>query len=680
MQPTSCYTGLLPAALLVLSCPASGQSLESEQAFFEPLPVVLTVSRMPKPQRETPAAITILDRDLIRATGYRDIGRLLRLVPGMQIAQETGNDQWVSYHGPGTDYPRQVQLLLDGRPLYAPYFGGAFAGGIPIAIEDIERIEVVRGTDSAAYGSQAFDGIVNIITRHTSEETGSAVMLRGGTNGIAGGSARAVGQQGPLGLRLTVQRERDDGMGGLHDDRTTNRANLRGDLRISTYDEITMAAGVMHSDRERGYDNTQFNSNPKRKAAMHSEFVQLRWRHAPTSDEEFVLSTNYAREKARDEWKISSRGLQGLGVPLVEVPVNENNATTRHNLEFEHHFTASDRLRLGWGAEWRRDEFVSPFLLYNDPKQSQDTSRLYGNSEWHFANEWLLNAGLMAENAQYDQTRLSPRVFLNWLPDTAQSWRIGYTRAYRQPGIFDRNADVRIYVPGTTLLLQQRQIANPDIEPPRIDAFELGFLGQLPDGRAQIDVRLFHEETRDQIRRQAVDVPATNPFQAIVQHFLPPSQWVNRDDAIRVEGIEYQLQVRPWEGGQLLFSHTVIRAQSDEEAIRRSVAPYTASLTWLQRSGPWQSTLTLLRSGPVDAGNGFTPSYRYSVPAYTTADASIARHFVLDGGQRVEVRLTGINLLGKHQELANYPLQRLAGDRPVNRVEPQVALSVTTEF
>ena len=87
MQRTSCCIGLLPAALLVLSCPASGQSLESEQSFFEPLPVVLTVSRMPKPQRETPAAITILDRELIRATGYRDIGRLLRLVPAMQIAQ-----------------------------------------------------------------------------------------------------------------------------------------------------------------------------------------------------------------------------------------------------------------------------------------------------------------------------------------------------------------------------------------------------------------------------------------------------------------------------------------------------------------------------------------------------------------------------------------------------------------
>jgi len=670
---------LLTAALTAFCPLAVAQTGHSEAPYFDALPVVLTVSRMPQPQREAPASITVIDRDLIRATGYRDIGRLMRLVPGMQVAQEGGNDQWVSYHGPGTDYPKQMQVLVDGRALYSPYFGGAFAGALPLAVEDIERIEVVRGTDAASYGSQAFDGVVNIITRHTAEETGNSAAVRLGSGGIAGAGARVVARQGPLGVRVSAQHERDDGMAGLHDGRAISRVNVRGDLQLGTRDELSLVSGLVDSERQKGYPNTPFNSNPEREASAESQFVQLRWRHAPSSDEEFILSAYYTRERARDDWLINTRGFQPL-IPRIDIPVDENNTAQRQNVEFQHHFAPAAGLRLGWGGEWRRDVMKAPFLFHGAPTQAEEMRRLFGNLEWRADHAWLLNVGMMAEHAQHDRTRIGPRVFLNWLPDAAQTWRVGYSRAYRQANMFDRRSDVRIFLPGTNLLLQQRHVPNPDVEPPRIDAFELGFLGQLPDGRAKLDVRLFHERVSDQIRRTPIFVAPTNPLQARVQALLPPSRWTNRDDVIKVEGVEYQLEARPWEGGRLLFSHTLIRARSSDEAIRRSVAPYTASLTWLQRAGPWQTMLTWLRMGPLDAGTGFSPDFRYSVPNYTTLDASIAREFRLANGRSVELRLTGLNLLGRHQELAHYPLQRLAGDKPVNRVEPQLALSLQTEF
>lgn len=679
--PRSPYL-LIPAALMVFGPFAAAQtdsveSSYSESPYFDNLPIVLTVTRMPQPQNEAPAAITVIDAELIRATGYRDIGRLMRLVPGMQVAQEGGNDQWVSYHGPGTDYPKQVQVLVDGRSLYSPYFGGAFAGALPLAVEDIERIEVIRGTDSASYGSQAFDGVVNIITRHTAEETDSSVSMRLGSGGIVGAGARAVTHQGPLGLRVSAQHERDDGMGGLHDGRVINRIDLRSDLQLGVRDEVTFASGFVDTKRQRGYANTTFNSNPERDADAESQFVQLRWRHSPSTDEEFLLSAYYTEEQARDEWRINSRGVQHLGVPLVEIPVDENNDTRRASVEFQHRFAPTAGLRLGWGGEWRRDTFKAPFLFFGEPTQSEEMARLFGNAEWWAAPKWLLNVGVMAERTQYERTRLAPRVFLTWLPDAAQSWRIGYSRAYRQANIFDRRSDVRILLPGTNILLQQRHIPNPDIDPPRMDAFELGFLGQLPDGRAKLDVRLFHERVTDQIRRTVVETVIPKP---VLHDLLGASRWTNRDDVIKVEGVEYQLETKPWQGGRVLFSHTLIRARSKDEAIRRSVAPYTASLTWLQRAGAWQSALSLLRVGPLDAGTGFSPTFRYSVPAYTTLDASLAREFRLDGGRSVELRLTGLNLLGRHQELAHYPLQRLAGDKAINRVEPQLALSLTTQF
>ncbi|MDP1705515.1 MAG: TonB-dependent receptor plug domain-containing protein, partial [Sulfurimicrobium sp.] len=92
----------------------------NEQAYLTTLPIVLTPSRLPQPLNEAPAAMTVIDRDVIRASGYRDIPRLLRLVPGMQVGQERGGTHWVTYHGLGNDFPSWMQVLVDGRSVYSP--------------------------------------------------------------------------------------------------------------------------------------------------------------------------------------------------------------------------------------------------------------------------------------------------------------------------------------------------------------------------------------------------------------------------------------------------------------------------------------------------------------------------------------------------------------------------------
>lgn len=670
-------TGLVLVLLGTGCSGAIATPADSELPYFETLPVVLTVSRMPRPQRETPAAVTVIDHELIEASGYRDIDRLLRLVPGMMVAKERGSEQWVSYHGPNADVQQLLHVLIDGRSLSTPYFGGLAKGALPLAIEDIERIEVVRGTDAAAYGTNAYLGVVNIITRHTAEEEGSSVSARVGSGGIADASGRVVARSGPLGLRITAQQLRDTGMADLHDDRRIGQLSLRGDLQLGPLDELTVLSGLSDVKRQTGFPETAFNANPERDIDSREHFVHLRWRHSTAADEEFTLSAYAARERNRNEWLGDASVLDPR---LQAIPVNDNYNAERKNVEFQHQSPVARDLRLNWGGEWRRDELEAPFLFFGAPTQAEESRRVFGNLEWRATPEWLWNVGAMAERFRYDRTRISPRLFVNWLPTPNQTWRAGYARAFRHASLFDRRGDVRIVTPGSGILLQHRFVPNAAIKPAQLDTFELGYFGQLPAVRGTIDVRVFQERYGDQIRRTPVEVPATNPFQAVIQRLLPPSQWSNRDEVIRMEGIEYQLQARPWRDGKLLFSHTLIRARSRDEAIRRSIAPYTASLTWMQRAGAWQSTLSLLRVGPLDAGTGFSPDFRYSVPAYTTLDASLAREFRLDGGNSVELRLTGLNLLGRHQELAHYPLQRLAGDKPVNRLEPQLALSLSVQF
>ncbi|WP_246264003.1 TonB-dependent receptor plug domain-containing protein [Aromatoleum toluvorans] len=648
----------------------------SEASYFDSLPVVLTVSRMPRPQNEVPAALTVLDRETIRATGYRSLDRLLRLVPGMMVAKERGSEQWVSYHGPNRDSPQELQILVDGRSVSAAYFGSFGRNSFPLAIEDIERIEVVRGTDAASYGTNAYMGVVNIITRHTAEERGATVSVAGGTGEYSEVSGRVVARSGPLGLRITAQHLRDEGVHDLNDSRDRHRVSLRSDLQMGEHDELTLLAGLTDIERGTGYPDTPFNSHPERDMDTREHFGHLRWRHAVSPDEEFLLSGYYAYERTRNEWAIDNGRLSFPGGPF-SIPVNDSFTTRRQNLEFQHNLTPRDGLRLSWGAEWRRDRVHAPFIFFGRSDPTEESRRLFANVEWRAAPQWQWNFGAMAERFQNDRTRLSPRVFLNWLPNETETWRAGYARAWRNPGVFGRHSDVRIIHP-VLGLLQHRFVPNEGIDPSRLDAFELGYARRFAALQGSLDVRVFHERIRDQIQREQ----ASNSLPALVpKTILPPSQWTNAQGTVRLEGVETQFDFRPWQDGKLLLRHTLMRARAGDDGTEESTPPYSASVTWLQRMGAWQSALTLLHVGPVRAGTGFSPDFRYTVPDYTTLDASIAREFHLEGGQSVEVRLTGLNLFGRHQELANFPVQQASGsDEPVNRLDPQVMLQVSARF
>lgn len=675
--------------LLGLSGLACGASL-SEDPFLEPLPVVLSASRLPQPVQDAPGAVTVIDADLIAATGYRDLTRLLRLAPGMQIGQERANDAWVTYHGLGFEVPAQLQVLVDGRSLnMRPLDRGADIG----SLKNIERIEVVRGSNSAAYGSNAFLGVVNIITRHTGAEDRSAVAVNVGDHGIADVDARIVSRQGPLGLRLTARHYEDDGMSGLNDGRRANILNLRGDLRLSDVDEIDFTAGVSEERDQRGYAGMPFDTDRERETRRNDDTMHLRWRHSPSTDEEWSLSWYRTRGDLRDDWQVDSRAnlparlLPLLAtLPALRAAVSNSLESVRNNVEWQHRFVAAKDLRLLWGGEWRDESFDSRFYFDGAGKQGREEQRVFGNMEWRSAPQWLWNVGALAERVDGQRPRLAPRVFLNWQPSATSTWRIGYSRAWRQPSLFEHAVDVRI-VDDTYGLLQRRFLPNPDIRPQRMDAFELGFLGVLPQGAGVLDVRLFHERIRDLIVRRAVDVPLDRGDNSLsdpnlLQRLLGSTRWENHPHDVRLTGIEYQLRAKPWAGAELIFNHALIRPRAHDPDIERNVAPYTASLTWLQRIGAWRSTLSVLRMGAIDAGFGYTPGFRYTVPAYTTLDLSVARTFKLEQ-RAVELRLTAINLLGRHQEYANRPLQQLprfGEDRPANRVGPQVHLSVGTTF
>lgn len=676
---------LLCAASIVLA------ATEDEESFFEPLPVVLSMARMPQPLRDTPGAVTVIDADLIAATGYRELNRLFRLAPGMQVAHGRNNGQWGTYHGIGSEYPNQGLMLIDGRSFYSPHFSG---NPTWLALNDIKRIEIVRGLNSTAYGSNAAMGVINIITRLPDEESGGGSFINIGSSGIRDVGAHYSTNQGPLGLHLSVQHREDQGLDDLPDDRRINALNMNGNLHLGAGNELGFDAGISDNRYGMGVPGSAFDNDPVRTANNNSSSLHLKWRQVRSADEEWSLAWYQNRERNRDRWTAWSTAnlpadwlLRYPAWPVDQaIPIMWDSNSRRDNIEYQHSLQARPDLRLLWGAEWRKDWYDKPYHFYSTGAQSRNEQRLFGNLEWRSAPTWLWNAGLMAESVGSDSPRLAPRLFLNWQPAPERTWRIGYSRAWRQPPLFDQAADIRI-VTADGELLQKQVLPNPAIRPQRIDAFEIGFLGALPQGQASLDMRLFHERIHDMIMRRGTKVVLDGSDNSladpnVVQRVLGSSYMDNEPEGIALNGFEIQLRLRPWYGTELIFNQTLLHARADFDALERNIVPHTATLTWLQRIGPWSSTLSLLHMGAIETGVSFLPQLRQTVPEYTTLDWSVARMLRLEQRQ-VEFRLTGINLLGKHDELAYQPLRFMppsAESLPTYRIGPQIHASIQMPF
>lgn len=670
------------ALCVLLTAPGAvlASSDDFESPFLEQLPVVLSVSRMPTVRQDAPGAVTVIDADLIKATGYRSVRRLLRLVPGMQIGQERGNSEWVTYHGMGKEYPNQTQLLIDGQSVYSTGFTTAtHTSALPLSIADVERVEVLRGSDFAAYGSNGFLGLINIITRHTDQEDRTTLRLSAGTGGVADVTARTSTRLSNGGLRVTLQSLGDDGFSGLDDSLRSNSFNVRSDLRIGDASEVTLTAGHSEARRGLGYQGTIFNGSGLRDETSRNSFARLKWRYVISPGEEINMSLQHGRERVVDEWVVTNAPWLSPFADTVTAQVDANSDSTWSSLEFHHRVSPLSNVKALWGGELRREKLDAPSVFYRLGPQRRDMARLFGNVEWRMSEQFLLNTSALIERFEDTRPRFAPRLFLIMQPSATRSWRIGYSRAYHQPSLFEQRTDSRVLAPnGQTL--QQRSVANPDMEAQRIDVLEAGVFGLL-QGKGSYDVRLFHERIKGLIRRVPISVTPDNPhpLNALIQKEIGSSRWENARDPVRLSGLEYELRTPHWRGAQFILTHSMVHVRSPQRAIRNSVASHTASLTWLQNWSGWHSSASLIRRGAMDASTGFLPNYDYVVPAFTQLDVSLWRT-VQVGQNTVELRLTGLNLLGKQQEIAHNPLQQISGDKEVNRAGPSVYATVNFAF
>ncbi len=631
-------------ALLFTGQAVGAEALPREDAFLEEMPVVLSVARLSQPQDEAPAAVTVIDRQMIRDSGAWDLAEVFRLVPGMYVAYHATRDyitdSTVSYHGMTDAYARRMQVLVDGRSIYSPLFGGVAWSDLPLALDDIERIEVIRGPNSAMYGANSFLGIINIITRHPAEAQGSLVSLSAGRsrNELV---ARHGGRSGDLTYRLTLGYRNDAGLDkDIHDPIRTNfptnkydnkkvrQVNFRANYALTARDDLEFQFGYSGGDREEGEDDSTFYPRYK---GIDNHFEMLRWNRQLNGGDAFSVQFYHSHESAIDQPFPTDPLYAGL-------TFNGDVVADRYDLEAQHTVSPTDATRLVWGGSVRMDKTYWPFYLGTTSPVVFHLSRLFANLEWRARPDLVFNVGAMVERNSFTGTDITPRFAANWHVVPGHTLRASVSRATRTPSLFEQKADVRVTLPPFQAVLRY---GTDDLRPERVTSSEIGYLGKL--GAASVDLRVFRDDFSDLAASYKTD-PCTWPGVAQPGLIcLGGSNFTIRNSGNAVlKGVEGEVKwpLSPRTHLTYGFSHIRVASRGEDGQGYSSAAPTNSqSLMLTHQFGPdWRGSLVGYQVGE----NTMLADGRF-VNSYRRWDARLARAF-RTGNARGELSLMVQNL------------------------------------
>ncbi len=601
--------GVLAAAASL----AQAQTGLTEDDFFEAVPVVLTVSRLAQSLHDTPGAVTVLDREAIRRSGARDLADVLRLVPGYVVSGYNGAHQIGAYHAVLDEYGTRNLVLVNGRSLYtSTYLGGTMRGMSSVRLEDVERIEVLRGSNSAAYGANALFGVINVVTRHTADTLGQEVALAAGSSGVADAYARlGWGSSATAGThRLSVSQRADDGYAFVSDNRRIHQLNWQADWRLGRGADLALEAGVTRMEAGEGFTDP---GNPQRDIGWTNQYAALRWKRDWSETEASKLMVTLDRDRTEDNFIFTvpaGNALVGFNGTLIDVGAREQ----RVNVEFQHQRSESDRFRWVAGVGLKQDQAWSRALFNTDEGIKINDTRLFGSLEWRFHPDWLMNAAVFAGHNSEAGTHVNPRLFLNYHLNPRQTFRVGLSEGQRNPTLFENLGNRRVTSPlgGVANLYQGSGV----LEPETLRTVEVGYFARLDGVDATVDVRLFREIFRDYL----TDV-ALSGLTRTSRNF---------EDGLNISGLEAQLRWDVSPSASLwvnqAFLDTDWRIQSG--VVERNAPTSMTTLAWFQRVTPqWDWSLQIHARNSMNwrnaAGN--------TLPSTVRADLRVARSWNTEG-------------------------------------------------
>lgn len=606
----------------------------SENDYLGEIRPIQSVSHLAQNLADTPAAVTVLDRDFIRSTGVRTVADLFRFVPGFQVGYPVGGRPVVSYHGLSGQISQRVLVLVDGRSVYAPYlFGGVDWAMLPVQLDDIDRIEVVRGGNSASYGANAFMGVIQIITRSAAQSTGARVEVTQGSQGVADRSLRFGRASDASQYRLSAIERGDNGLLGRQDDYRSRAVDLRYDRQVSRTDDLSLTAGAAHNRLGLGYPGRM--NDPVRDEITTSRFVSARWRRQIDPGNAYSLTASINQSEGRDAYSLALLDGNSLRVDL-------GRQARSNTLGYSHRYDLTPTVRAAWGADWRSENLWAPQLFNTSATQTNQFYQVFAHLEWRPLPQWTVNAGGLYARDKLAQPQFAPRVFVNWKPLEGQTLKVGVSEAFRTPSLFEQRADWRVEYQGRVLDILY--LTRARLQPERVRTQEIVYLGEWRARGLSVDARLFREDISRLI---------TGELYALGDGSGATAYDLRNNAAAVLQGHDVQLQWRPVPQLLLALAGHVTQVRSDKSAIAASVP---------RRSSSVLASYTF----PTETQVGLTYTERSSVnwlgeatsaQSQKIAGASIAQKFRV-AGSRAEVAVHRSNPMGRREEFREF--ERLA--------------------
>ncbi|MCB1763855.1 MAG: TonB-dependent receptor [Gammaproteobacteria bacterium] len=598
---------------------------------------VTSVSKRLQKFFETAAAIHVITAEDIRRSGVTHIAEALRLAPGLQVARIDANNWSVSSRGFGGLWSNKLLVLVDGRSIYSPTYSGVYWSSHGLMLEDVERIEVIRGPGATLWGSNAVNGIINIITRNVADTHGGLLTVRSGNKEKAVASLRYGGAVGDL---------------------AHGRAYLRYTSRDDQYDPVRETAAVDGWDsREAGFrvdGDTETGHSWTLQGDVFAMNGTERFEEIASPVPPYTL-TDVGSVDSRG-WNLLGRwthrwlsgGESTLQFYLDHVDREQDvlsQETDILDIDFQHQPTATGRHNLLWGLGLRhiRQDFDNSFGVSVNPTHHEEilVSGFLQDEITLVPDQLRLTIGSKFEHNEQTGFEIQPSVRLSWMPSERFTLWAALSRAVRTPSrIETRGHIVQAVFPTGPFPAPLAEIAvdgDPELNAEVLLAHELGFRYQAENGLA-LDLALFYNRYRELL--------------TMVGTGAGSSRFAN-DLEGSSSGLELSLDWWPTPNWHLQAAHTLLRVDLDP-----GDDPFTTRIARMQegesprhqtslRSGwnlgrEWDLDLWLYRVGAI-RDLSFTPPDR--VDAYTSLNINLAWHPT----SNLSVSLTGRDLLDERK-------------------------------
>lgn len=490
--------------------PAGDELLDLELTQLLELPVAVA-SRSQQRTADATAAVYVIDREALRRSGVQRLPDALRLVPGLHVGKWDANKWAVASRNAMSRFTSTMLLLVDGRPAYTPLFGGVRWETLDLPLDEIERIEVVRGPGGPLWGANAVDGIVSIVTRGADDTVGQRVALGVGEGDIERVAEARTGHALGDGFWRLSLRWMDSAPGRLP---PVERSVWTAPRAVGdpARDEGLFRTAMLRYDRPAGPDG-------------HAWSAWIGHREGRFNDERLVGGRPldnpnwFDLDYAAAEWRRAGEDARQLTVraSLQQLDVGDRVLADQQrvlDLDVQHEGeTGRHAWAWGFGLNHYRSDTRTPGRTATPPctgcfgalpQVATDTKRsLFAQTRTALGEHWSLVAGAKLEDSRSLDAALQPTLRLRWQPDGGGTFWGGWTRALRSSTRLERDG-VLFNVPASQapafgcvrIDAGNCLIGNPDQRPWRVDVAELGWRQPLSPSLS-IDATAFESRYAD---------------------------------------------------------------------------------------------------------------------------------------------------------------------------------------